>query len=113
MGYYVRAESKVKIYLEDINPGGGKTILFLHGWPLNHKAYEYQFDQLPKMGYRCIGMDTRGFGIHDKICLFPLAKVLEESIKNSKLIPFKNSGHGLFWEQRDKFNKELMQFIEQ
>lgn len=28
--------------------------------------FEYQFDQLPKMGYRCIGIDTRGFGNSDK-----------------------------------------------
>ena len=66
MGYYVRVEPDVNIYVEDVNPGGGKTILFIHGWPLNHKAYEYQFDQLPNMGFRCIGIDTRGFGNSDK-----------------------------------------------
>ncbi|MDP4145986.1 MAG: alpha/beta hydrolase [Bacillota bacterium] len=66
MGYYVKVEPKVKVYIEDINPEGTKTILFLHGWPGSHKLFEYQFDQLPKMGYRCIGMDTRGFGNSDK-----------------------------------------------
>jgi len=268
--YYIKVEPDVKIYVEDINPGGEKTILFIHGWPLSHKAYEYQFDKLPKMGYRCIGMDTRGFGnsdkpwsgysynrladdvrgvveilklknftlgghsmggatairymarhkgygvsrlalfgaaapsltirpdfpyglpkedvtklingayndrpqmlrdfgntflfqyatqpltdwffqlgleaagcatadcattfrdetlfsdlgkiyvptlilhgIHDKVCLFQLAEVMKQGIKNSKLVPFKYSGHGLFWEEHDKFNKELMQFIEE
>ncbi|MGE5454986.1 MAG: alpha/beta fold hydrolase [Methylocystaceae bacterium] len=270
MGYYIEVEPNVKIYVEDLNPEGKKAILFLHGWPGSHKLFEYQFDQLPKMGYRCIGMDTRGFGksdkpwggydydrladdvrcvvdalklqgftlgghstggaiairymarhngygvsklalfaaaapslikrsyfpyglpkeavdeiiqgtytdrpkmlrgfgdifffqyitepfsdwifqlgleaagwataaiaktwlederlfddlgkirvptlilhgIHDKVCLFPLAEVQKKGIKNSRLIPFEYSGHALFYDQRDKFNKELTQFIE-
>ncbi|MDF2593242.1 MAG: alpha/beta superfamily hydrolase [Clostridia bacterium] len=271
MGYYVRVEENVKIYVEDLNPEGNKTILFLHGWPGNHNLFEYQFNQLPKMGYRCIGIDTRGFGnsdkpwsgydydrladdvrcvidalelrditlgghstggaiairymarhngyevsklalfaaaapsliqrpyfpyglpreavldiiqgtyndrpkmlrdfgdmfffqhiteslsdwlfhmgleasgwatasiantwldeeslfsdlekiqvptlilhgIHDKVCLFPLAEAQNQSIKNSKLVPFEFSGHALFYDQKDKFNKELTQFIEE
>jgi non-heme chloroperoxidase len=268
VGYYIRVERDVKIFVEDINPKGNETILFIHGWPLNHKLFEYQFDQLPKKGYRCIGMDLRGFGksdkpwegysydrmsddircvvealklqnftlaghsvggaisirymarhngygvsnlvliaaaapsvtqrpefpyglpkedvskliqqtyndrpkmlkavgdmfffqyvtgpfsdwffqlgleaagwstakvaklfrddsvfsdlgeihvptlilhgIQDKICLFPLAIAQKEGIRNSILVPFENSGHGLFWEQRDEFNKELTRFI--
>lgn len=269
MEYYIKVEPDVNIFVEDINPGGNKTILFIHGWPLNHKAYEYQFNELPKMGYRCIGMDTRGFGasdkpwngysydrlsddvravvetldlhdftlaghsmggatairymarhngygvsklalfgaaapsltkrpdfpyglpkddvnkliqdtyhdrpkmlrdfgdmflfqyvtqplsdwffqlgleaagwatadcattfrdetlfsdlgkigvptlilhgIHDKVCQFPLALAMRQGIANSKLVPFENSGHGLFYEEHDKFNKELMEFID-
>ncbi|AEG61716.1 alpha/beta fold hydrolase [Desulforamulus ruminis] len=268
MGYYIGVEPGVNIYVEDINPGGGKTIFFIHGWPASHKMFEYQFNQLPKMGYRCIGMDMRGFGksdkpwsgydynrladdvrcvvealklegitlgghstggavairyvarhnafgvaklalfaaaapslikrpyfpyglnredviniiqdtysdrpkmlqgfgdmfffqyvtqpfsewffqlgleaaswstaavantwldeeglfsdlgkifvptlilhgIHDRVCRFPLAEAQKEGIKNSKLIPFEYSGHGLFYDQCDKFNKELAQF---
>jgi non-heme chloroperoxidase len=66
MGYYVTVEANVNIYVEDLNPGGKKTILFLHGWPGSNKLFEYQFDQLPKIGYRCIGIDTRGFGNSDR-----------------------------------------------
>lgn len=66
MGYYVSAAENVKIYVEDLNPDGKHTILFIHGWPGNHNLFEYQFDQMPKMGYRCIGVDTRGFGNSDK-----------------------------------------------
>ncbi len=66
MGYYVMVEPNVKYYVEDLNPEGKKTILFLHGWPGSHKLFEYQFDVLPKLGYRCIGIDTRGFGDSDK-----------------------------------------------
>lgn len=52
--------------MEDLNPGGRETILFLHGWPLSHRAFEYQLNQLPKMGMRCVAMDLRGFGLSDK-----------------------------------------------
>ncbi|WP_438444224.1 alpha/beta fold hydrolase [Gorillibacterium sp. sgz5001074] len=66
MGYEVTVEPGVKLYVEDVNPGGKKTIVFLHGWPLCHKQFEYQFNVLPAMGYRCIGIDWRGFGQSDK-----------------------------------------------
>ncbi|MFZ4453874.1 alpha/beta fold hydrolase [Salibacterium aidingense] len=66
MGYYVQVEPGVKLYVEDINPQGSQTIVFLHGWPLSHTQFEYQFDVLPSMGYRCIGIDWRGFGKSDK-----------------------------------------------
>ena len=66
MGYFVGVEQGVNIYVEDLNPEGSKTIVFIHGWPLNHKQFEYQFDVLPAMGYRCIGIDWRGFGKSDK-----------------------------------------------
>lgn len=271
MGYYIEVERNVNIYVEDIDPGSCKTIVFLHGWPVSHKMFEYQFNQLPCRGYRCIGIDFRGFGnsdkpwrgydydqladdvrcvvealelqdfvlgghstggavairymarhcgygvaklalfaaaapsliqrpyfphglkaedvekiiqdtyndrpkmlqefgdmfffqyvteplaewffqlglqaagwataavakswldeerlfsdletidvptlilhgIHDRVCLFPLALVQQEEIRNSKLVPFKYSGHGLFYDQREKFNQELLDFIEE
>lgn len=66
MGYYVCVDNGIKIYVEDINPKGEKTILFVHGWPGSHELFEYQFNYLPKLGYRCIGIDCRGFGKSDK-----------------------------------------------
>jgi non-heme chloroperoxidase len=66
VGYFVTVEPGVNIFVEDINPEGKKTILFIHGWPLNHKQFEYQYNVLPAMGYRCIGIDWRGFGNSDK-----------------------------------------------
>jgi pimeloyl-ACP methyl ester carboxylesterase len=66
MGYYVTVKDNVNIYVEDLNPNGKKTIVFLHGWPGDHNLFEYQFDKLPKLGYRCIGIDTRGFGKSDR-----------------------------------------------
>jgi non-heme chloroperoxidase len=63
---YIEVEKKVKIFVEDINPKGTPTVLFLHGWPLNRNMFEYQFDQLPKCGFRVIGMDLRGYGKSDR-----------------------------------------------
>ncbi|WP_330586805.1 alpha/beta fold hydrolase [Aminipila terrae] len=66
MEYYVNVEPNVYIYVEDINPTGKEAILFIHGWPGNHNLFEYQYNQLPKMGYRCVGMDIRGFGLSSR-----------------------------------------------
>jgi non-heme chloroperoxidase len=33
-------------------------------------------------------------------------------IRGAKVIRFENSGHALFYEEKDKFNIELMNFIE-
>ncbi|MFS8541520.1 MAG: alpha/beta hydrolase, partial [Tissierellales bacterium] len=32
----------------------------------DHHLFEYQFSKLPQFGFRCIGIDTRGFGKSDK-----------------------------------------------
>jgi non-heme chloroperoxidase len=66
VGFYITVETNVKIFVEDLNPSGGRTILFVHGWPGNHNLFEYQFEQLPKLGFRCIGIDYRGFGLSDR-----------------------------------------------
>lgn len=66
MGFYIYVENNVKVYVEDINPSGKETIFFVHGWPGNHNLFEYQFNYLPTLGYRCIGLDYRGFGNSDR-----------------------------------------------
>jgi non-heme chloroperoxidase len=65
---FVNVGNGVSIYVEDTGREGDvrKTILFVHGWPLSHKMFEYQFIELHKSGYRCIGIDLRGFGRSDK-----------------------------------------------
>ncbi len=64
---YIEVEKVVHIFVQDINPGpGSKPIIFVHGWPLNHKMFEYQFNILPKHGFRCISIDLRGCGKSDK-----------------------------------------------
>lgn len=268
MEYMINVEPGVKVFINDLNPLGKKPILFIHGWPANHKMFEYQYNDLLQKGHRCIGMDMRGFGqsdkplkgydynrladdvryvvealglsnftlaghstggaiairymarhngygvsklalfaaaapsliqrphfpyglkkeeieqiiqatlvdrpnmlkdfgekffhqkvsqsfsdwffqlglqaaswstlavaqtwlneelfydlkkirvptlilhgIHDQVCLYPLAIVQKQEIKGSTLVPFEKSGHGLFYDERDKFNRELSQFI--
>ncbi len=55
MGHYVKTEEHVILFVEDI--GHGRPIIFLHGWP-----FEYQMNELPKRGFRFIGVDLRGYG---------------------------------------------------
>lgn len=66
MGYYITVEPGVNVYVEDLNPSGERTLFLIHGWPGNHNLFEYQLNQFPKMGYRCVAMDCRGFGLSDK-----------------------------------------------
>lgn len=48
---------------------------------------------------------------NDKICLYQLGEALAEGIPGATLIPFEKSGHGLFFEEKEKFNKELATFV--
>ena len=52
-------------------------------------------------------------GAKDKICDFAMAEQMHKGIKKSAIVRFENSGHGLFVEEREKFNKELVKFIQQ
>lgn len=49
-------------------------------------------------------------GVQDKICSFSLAEQMHLGIKNSYIVRFEQSGHGLFVEEREKFNQELITF---
>lgn len=66
MKYYIKVEKNVRVFVEDINPDSQNTILFIHGWPLNHNMYEYIVENFASKGYRCIAMDLRGYGKSDK-----------------------------------------------
>jgi non-heme chloroperoxidase len=50
-------------------------------------------------------------GVKDRICEFSLAEQMQKGIKNSYIVRFENSGHGLFLEEFEKFNAELVSFI--
>lgn len=64
MGHYVEVEAGVKVYAEDI--GIGQPVVFIHGWPLNSKAFESQVSELASNNFRFIGIDLRGYGKSDK-----------------------------------------------
>ncbi|WP_431802128.1 alpha/beta fold hydrolase [Halobacillus andaensis] len=64
MSHFIEVDHHVELFVQDI--GEGQPIVFIHGWPLNHQMFEYQMNELPKKGYRFIGIDLRGFGQSDK-----------------------------------------------
>jgi non-heme chloroperoxidase len=49
----------------------------------------------------------------DKICSYDLAEQMNAGISNSKLVAFEKSGHALFIEELEKFNTELVKFVQQ
>ena len=57
---YVEVENNIQLHVRDW--GQGRPVVFIHGWPLSHEMFEYQFIQLPRYGFRCIGITLRGFG---------------------------------------------------
>lgn len=50
-------------------------------------------------------------GTKDVICEYALAEQMKNGIKNSYIVKFENSGHGLFLEELEKFNTELLSFL--
>ena len=65
MSIYVEDTVNVNVRMSD-TISGSKAVLFIHGWPLSHKIFEYQFTELANNGYRRIGIDLRGFGRSDR-----------------------------------------------
>jgi len=61
MAMMIPVEQNVSLFVKDTG-GNGKPILFVHGWPADADTFEYQFTTLAGSGYRCIGLDLRGFG---------------------------------------------------
>ncbi len=52
-----------QLFYEDT--GTGKPLVLIHGWPLSSAMWEYQLNELPDRGIRCIAYDRRGFGRSD------------------------------------------------
>jgi pimeloyl-ACP methyl ester carboxylesterase len=65
MAMMIPVEANISLRVEDTG-GSGKPVFFVHGWPLDLKMFEYQFTTLKENGYRCIGLDLRGFGMSAK-----------------------------------------------
>lgn len=51
-------------------------------------------------------------GKNDRLCSFALAEKLNAGIRDSTLVAFEHSGHGLFLEETYKFNSELIRFAQ-
>lgn len=67
-----------------------------------------EFHDLPKIQIPTLIMR----GIHDQVVPYQLGVVQNRGIRGSKLVTFENSGHGLFYDEMEKFNRELIRFIE-
>src|SRR5262249_30662987 len=61
---FIEVEPNVRLHVLDW--GQGKPIVFIHGWPLSHEMFEYQYTQLAGQGFRCVGITMRGFGKSSK-----------------------------------------------
>lgn len=48
------------VYVREL--GTGTPVLFVHGFPCTSHMWRHQMRSLADDGYRCIAMDTRGFG---------------------------------------------------
>jgi len=57
---HIEAEDDVEAFVHDV--GDGDPIVFLYGWPLSHRMFKHQFHHLPDEGFRCVGIDHRGYG---------------------------------------------------
>ena len=64
--YHIAVEQNVGCAVRDLNTRGRRCIVMVHGWPFDSSLYEWQLSQLPAYGFRCIGMDMRGFGASDQ-----------------------------------------------
>ena len=66
---YIKTNSKensngISLYYED--HGKGQPIVLIHGWPLSHRMWDLQTEELVNAGFRVISYDRRGFGQSSK-----------------------------------------------
>src|ERR671911_1898507 len=57
---WITTADGTEIYYKDW--GGGRPVVFSHGWPLSADAWEDQMVFLASNGYRAIAHDRRGHG---------------------------------------------------
>jgi non-heme chloroperoxidase len=55
-------ETSEGVRLNVVDWGEGRPLVLLHGWPLDLWSFEYQLNELPEQGLRCVAYDRRGFG---------------------------------------------------
>ncbi|MPN17644.1 hypothetical protein SDC9_164999 [bioreactor metagenome] len=51
-------------------------------------------------------------GANDRVCLPPLSEAQHSAIRSSRLVTLESCGHFLFYDQQERFNHELLQFLE-
>lgn len=73
------------VHYVELNPGGAKTVLFVHGLGSYLKFWRYQLDAFAARGFRVVAVDMLGYGKSDKPASFPytmeaMADVLRELV---------------------------------
>jgi pimeloyl-ACP methyl ester carboxylesterase len=76
-------------YIE-LNPGGKRTVVFIHGLGSYLKFWRYQVDHFAAQGFRVVALDMVGFGKSDKPASFPytmeaMADVVRELCQKLKV----------------------------
>ena len=51
-----------ELFFHDWGNPEGRPVVLIHGWPLSHRMWEPQVNDLADAGYRVISYDRRGFG---------------------------------------------------
>lgn len=62
---YIEVEPGVNIFYQDLGNPSGRPVMLVHGWTMNHQAWDRQI-QLLQDDYRVIAIDIRGHGASDK-----------------------------------------------
>ena len=102
--FYQKVSSPLSDWLFDmgLQAASWSTIAISRDWLVEEMVNELPRVQVPTLILH---------GIHDQVCPFGLGEAQHAGIKNSTLSPFENSGHGLFYDQMEKFNYELTRFV--
>lgn len=70
-------------------------------------------DEDDRQDLTCVHVPTGIFhGKKDKIVPFEMALLQQEGIRNARLFPFENSGHGVFYDELSRFNQTFLTFLE-
>ncbi|XZE45175.1 alpha/beta fold hydrolase [Pirellulaceae bacterium SH467] len=56
---------RIHLHIQD-SGGQGTPIVMIHGFPLSHESFQYQFDAFRRAGLRPVAYDRRGFGSSEK-----------------------------------------------
>ena len=59
---FVKTQDGTELFLNDWGPKSGKTVILIHGWPLDADMWSDQALFLAENGCRVIAYDRRGFG---------------------------------------------------
>lgn len=94
----VRLASGIELAVEDTGPRDSPALLFLHGFPENHRTWRHQVAHFSDR-FRCIAPDQRGYGQSDKppqVSDYKIRKLLRDVFQLAdalKLRKFSVLGH--------------------